>query len=257
MNKKILFLISAIIFIIILAYVARKPLSGVSTDFFSPVSGRLAAAAGKIKSELSFIVRISDLHRENEDLYKKLANLNVDRSKILELGYENELLKKELGFVSQDSQSQLIPARVIGRDPASFLDHIIIDKGEADGLEAGLPAICSGILIGQVKEVFEHTATITLVTSKDSLILAMLQDSREKGILRGGISGLTLENIAQDVNIAPGEYIVTSGLDGELPQGLLIGKAGMIQSSTSDLFKNVSVEMIFDLSKLELVFIKK
>ena len=83
----------------------------------------------------------------------------------------------------------------------------------------------------------------------------MLQTSRAKGILRGGISGLILENITQDVEYEPGEYVVSSGLDGEIKPGILIGKTGSLESSTSDLFKNISVEPLFDLSKLELVFI--
>jgi cell shape-determining protein MreC len=87
--------------------------------------------------------------------------------------------------------------------------------------------------------------------------MAMLQESRSKGILRGGISGLVLEDITREVNYEQGDYIVTSGLDGQLKEGILIGKAGGLQSSSSELFKNISVEPIADLSKLELVFILK
>ena len=49
--------------------------------------------------------------------------------------------------------------------------------------------------------------------------------------------------------------MVTSGLDGELPPGILIGKTGSLESSSSDLYKNISIESAADLSRLELVFI--
>ena len=151
----------------------------------------------------------------------------------------------------------VIPSRIIGREPTSFLDYVIVDKGKKDGVVEEAAVLSGGALVGQVKEVFENQSKVTLITSKDSIVLAMLQGSRSKGILRGGISGLVLEDITREAEYQPGDYIVTSGLDGQLKDGILIGKAGNLQSSSSELFKNISVEPVADLSKLELVFIAK
>jgi rod shape-determining protein MreC len=206
---------------------------------------------------LSFIVNISNLKRQNNDLSSKIISLEVDRSRIAELENENKLLKNELGFAEKNKDYNLMPATIVGREPTSFLDYVIVDKGEQDGTKKGMGVISGGVLVGQISEVYANQSKITLITSKDSLILAMLQNSRAKGILRGGIAGLSLEDIAQDVNFDPKEYVVTSGLDGQLKPGILIGTANGIQSSSSDLFKNISVEPITDLSNLELVFIIK
>ena len=209
------------------------------------------------KSSLSFFYQISDLRKQNAELSQKISEFEVRDSDIVELKHENELLKKELGFAADNKDKSLIPSKIISRDPSSFFDFVLIDKGEKDGIKNNMAVVSGGVLIGQVSDVYSAESKVTLVTSKDSIILAMLQNSRSKGVLKGGISGLVLENITQDVVSDRGENIVTSGLDGELKPGILIGKAGKVQSASSDVFKNISVEPIADLSKLELVFVLK
>lgn len=230
-----------------------------SQKFFLDISNSMAASLNnggqKIHHFFDFASNIANLRKQNEQLSSDLLKLNVDRSKINELEHENRLLKEELGFAEKNKDQKLLPVKIVGRDPASFLDHVIIDKGEKDGVVVGAGAVSGGGLIGQVSEVYPNQSRVTLITSKDSMILAMLQNSRSKGILKGGISGLILENIVQDTEYEVGEYIITSGLDGELPPGILIGKTGLLESSSSDLFKNIYIEPFCDLSKLEIVFI--
>jgi cell shape-determining protein MreC len=101
------------------------------------------------------------------------------------------------------------------------------------------------------------TSKILLITSKDSIIQAMLQNSRSKGVLRGGISGLYLDDITTDTTYKIGENVVTSGLGGDIMSGMLIGTAGKLESASSSIFKTISVEPLVDISSLELVFVKK
>ena len=221
------------------------------------VENGLYASGTKMKNIFSVFYEISHMRKENEDLSTKILSLEVDRSKISELEFENKTLKQELGYAEANKDHPLVPARIIGREPTNFLDYVMLDKGKKDGIEAEMAVISGGVLIGQVKDVYDNQSKVTLVTSKDSIILAMLQKSRSKGILRGGISGLLLEDITRDSGYEQGDYVVTSGLDGKLREGILIGKAVSIQSSSSELFKNISVEPLADLSKLELVFVMK
>lgn len=218
-------------------------------------SQSLSTSGSKIRNFFGSISNISSLKNQNSELANKISQLEVDRSKIAELEHENELLKQELGFAQKNQDLSLLPATIIGREPVTFLDYVIIDKGEKEGVKKGMGAIFGGALVGQVSEVYSNQSKIILITSKDSIIQSMLQNSRSKGLLRGGISGLVLENIVQDVNFEKGEYVLTSGLDGQLKPGILIGKTTSVESSTSDLFKNIDVEPIADLSRLELVFL--
>jgi rod shape-determining protein MreC len=209
----------------------------------------------KIGSFFSSISRISHLRKENAELSDKISSLEIDQSKITELEHENSLLKNELGYAETNQSESLLPARIVFRDPTSFFEYIKVDKGKNDGVKAGQAVISNGALVGQVSQVYDSESEVTLITSKDSLILAMLQDSRATGALRGGISGLVLEDVAQDVKYSQGEYVITSGLDETLKPGILIGRASGVHSSKSDLFQSITIEPIVDLSRLELVFI--
>lgn len=223
----------------------------------SPFSAELSNLGQRVKSKFAFIGNIGKLKKQNEDLSQKIVDLQIDRSQIEELKNENALLKKELGFVSADQSNTLVPAKIIQRDPATFLDNIVIDKGSDQGIGVGMAVVARGTLVGQVSEAHSSTAVVTLVTSKSSIVQAMLQNSRAKGILRGGISGLYLENIVRDTDFVPGENIVTSGLGGDIKQGILIGRAGKLESALSGIFKTIEVEPIVSISDLELVFVQK
>jgi cell shape-determining protein MreC len=83
------------------------------------------------------------------------------------------------------------------------------------------------------------------------------QDSRATGILRGGISGLSVTDLLIDATITTNESIVTSGLGGELPAGIPIGTIVEVQERKGDITKKASLRSPLDLSKLEMVFVRK
>ena len=259
MNKKSI--ISTVFVLGLVAAIFFSPARAALQGFFLTVFRRpgLALSEGGRKTGSFFggIWQISHLKEQNSVLSEKIVGLEVDKSKILELEHENALLKNELGYAEQNKNISLLPARIVFRDPTSFFEHIKVDKGKNDGVVVGQAVISGGALVGQVREVYDNEAGITLVTSKDSIILAMLQNSRASGVLRGGISGLVLEDVAQDVEFSKNEFVVTSGLDESLPAGILIGRASGVQTSGSDLFKNITIEPTVDLSKIELIFIVK
>lgn len=255
--RKIILLFAAIICLITLLNISswKKNVGGFVLNRTDKIEAGLSIAGKKTGSFFSFISEISKMKKQNAELSSKILSLEVDRSKISELEYENKMLKQELGYAQANKDHSLVPARIIGREPTNFLDHVMLDKGKNEGIASGMAVVSGGVLVGQVKDVYDDQSKVTLITSKDSVILAMLQKSRSKGILRGGISGLLLEDITRDSDFEKDEYVTTSGLDGQLEEGILIGRATTIQSSSGELFKSISVEPLADLSKLELVFI--
>jgi len=258
MSKKYIFIIFLFLSVVLVAFSpVRIKLSETIISATGKSSKKLSSSGSSFRSIVDSVSSIKTLRKQNEELTAKISSLEVDRSKIAELEHENSLLKQELGFSENNKDLSLLPATIIGREPTSFLDHVTIDKGGNEGIKKGMGAVFGGALVGQVSEVYNNQSKIVLITSKDSIIQAMLQNSRSKGLLRGGISGVVLENIVQDVNFETGEPVLTSGLDGQLKPGILIGKTTAIESSTSDLFKNINVEPIADLSRLELVFVIK
>jgi rod shape-determining protein MreC len=258
MSKRNLYII--IIFLVLMIALI-PPLRGASGRVFFGAFGWLANPLSKIasvpKKFFSGIREISQLRDENAELAKKLSQIKLDSSELLELRAENQILKNQLGFAQEHKEYTLIGAKIIGREPVSFMDNIIVDKGGDDGVSVGAVAISDGALAGKVTEVYSHQSRVTLITSGDSIIQVMLQGSRVMGVLKGGIAGLSLENIPQDVEVAEHENVVTSGLGGAIDQGILVGEVTGQNSSKAQIYKTLSVQPAVDFSKLELIFIIK
>jgi rod shape-determining protein MreC len=236
-----------------LKYKTKSAIYRLSTNLM----GSLSLVGEKFDKAFSFVFDIGKLKKNNEALSLRIMELQIDESRINELENENKLLKQELGFLDKNNQSALVPARIVDRDPITYLDYLIVDKGKNENILVNMAVVSNGILIGQISEVYDTTSKVNLITSRNSIVQAMLQDSRSKGVLKGGISGLYLDNIVSDTEYKEGEYVVTSGLGGDMKEGILIGRAGKIQSFSTGIYKSISVEPLVELSNLELVFIQK
>lgn len=250
-------ILASIIVLIAVVPFTRNYIKRGSSYIFSPLFSAISNSSYKTRGFFFGLSEISDLKKQNSDLSEKLVQSQIDKNELAELRLENETLKKQLGFIENHKDRELIPAKIIGRDPISYLDYIIIDKGSHNGITNGMAAITDGALVGKVTEVMDGSAKITLITSKESLVQVMLQDSRVQGILRGGLSGIILDNIPQDVEAPEGGMVITSGLGGDVEQGIMVGTISGTRSSKAEIFKTLSIQPIVDFTKLELVFVLK
>lgn len=252
-----LVIIAAVILLAVLVPYSRQVLSRGFSYIFSPVLRAVANYSIETRGFFYGVKEISDLKDRNRDLSDKLSKMQIDQTELSELRYENEILKKQLGFMETHKNRELIPAKIIGRDPIGFLDNILIDKGGRDGISVNMPVITDGALVGKITEVHDGSAKVTLITSKDSLVQGMVQSTRDQGILRGGLSGIVLDNIPQDSVVATDDMVITSGLGGDIEQGIMIGTISREASGSSEIFKTLEIQPIVDFSRLELVFILK
>lgn len=255
-SKLYIIIILVIIFLEIIPY-SRSAIKRGVIYIYKPFTVSVSAWALKSNGLISGISEISDLKRQNAELTAKLKELTVSSVELEELRHENDVLKKQLGFLEDYTEQELIPARIIGKEPFGALDKIIIDRGSYDGINSRSAVVSNGSLIGRVSEVYQNQSKITLITSKDSIIQVMLQKSRTLGILKGSLDGVKMEDIPQDTIIEEDEAIITSGLGGEISPGILIGWEGGNISSKSEIYKKINVNIAEDLNKLEYVFVIK
>lgn len=257
MKSRWYLLICFLLMVLVFIPVTRNFLSRTVLTVSKPATTWFSSLSFSSRGLFNGISEISSLRGQNADLADKLRQSQLDKSNYEELKAENEILKKQLGFKEQVQDRELVPAKIISREPTTFLDNIIIDKGSSDGIIPGLAVVSDGALVGRVGDVLPNQSKVILITSKDSVIQAMLQTNRDMGVLRGGLSGVTLENIPQDVSVVDKESVVTSGLGGGIEQGILIGEVTGQKSSKAEIFKILNVQPIVDFSKLEIVFVVK
>jgi rod shape-determining protein MreC len=167
----------------------------------------------------------------------------------------NERLRNLLQFREKNSPS-MIGAEVIGRDPSSWFRAVTIDKGERDGVEKGMAVISPTGVIGQILKAAPHYATVLLLTDYNSAIDSIVQRTRAKAIVEGkGENRCQLKYLRRAEEVAVGDVVVTSGLSGNFPKGLMVGEIKKVDKKGHGVFQYAELVPSVDLTQLEEVFV--
>lgn len=261
MQKKFSMILLVAVFAAMLVFANTKGyLSGVTKaayNFSSPVGVFFSERANGVSRFFSGILTLGKLQAENGLLHDQVNRLQAEVAQLSEAKKENESLKKDLGF-KKENNFTYEAAEVIAFDPALLRGTVLINKGAKSGLKVGMAAISEGFLAGRIIEVSDTTAKVQLVTDPLSAIPATLQSSNTSGIVRGEIGfGMVLEKVPQGDPAKEGDTVITSGLGGEIPRGLIMGKIEKIESEKNSLFITANVRPSAELRSLyRLIIIK-
>lgn len=195
------------------------------------------------------------LEEENRRLKKENARLVSEVIKYREGYLESSRLQKLLEL-SENIEYSSIAARVIAKDQASINKTILIDRGTAHGIRVGLPVVADQGVVGRTIETTWHASRVLLLIDENSNIDALIQGSRVQGILQGSSpGGCSLKYVPKTETINAGDVVLTSGLAGMFPKGLLLGVVQRADKTDSGLFQKIVVTPSVDLSRLEEVVI--
>ena len=119
-----------------------------------------------------------------------------------------------------------------------------------------MPVIAPPGLIGRLFDVSWHVSKVLLFIDENSNVGAILQRTRTQGIISGaGPRGLILKYISKTQDVKEGDVIVSSGMGGVFPKGLLIGQVSHVDRQDASLFLKINVTPFVDFSKLEEILI--
>ena len=120
-----------------------------------------------------------------------------------------------------------------------------------------MPVVTEGnTLVGTVTKVSDSYSWVTLVTDVDSGVSAIIQESRAQGVVSGSYNRqMAMNFVDQDSTVKQGDTVITSGLNGTYPPGLVIGRVTGVGGARQDIFHNVTVAPLASLSKLENVLV--
>lgn len=219
-------------------------------------SGLITKQTHGLRSVLDLVRHLRDLAADNDHLEADNIDLRAQLESLVQVEHENELLRAELDFVgSQRDAFTFLPATIISRSPSTYLQTVVVGRGRHDGVLLGSLATSNGFVIGRVIELTETTATIRLITASRSLLPITLTTSRATGLVKGGLTGLTAEDLPNDLEIVPGEGVVTSGLDQEIPAGLPVGTVDHVLTTKTDFIQRAAIHSPITMSKLETVIL--
>jgi len=256
----ILFVIAALIFIVLNEAGYLEPIEGVVLRLISPLQARLATFVETSGGLFRAARDLRDLRQRNEELEANYAQVLIENVALKEAAQENATLRRFFQFAQQHPGFQLVggevKARAIGRDPSNYLRYLTIDAGEAQGVEKGMPVIVPRGLVGRVQSVGRNWAKVLLITDPRSSVSALIQTSRATGQVQGLVSGdLAMRYISQEEVVNEGEIVLTSGLGGNFPKGLVIGQVIGVEQRDSGLFQQAIVRPTVDFDRLEMVLV--
>jgi rod shape-determining protein MreC len=206
----------------------------------------------------SFLHNYFDLvgvRQENLRLRQQLAQYESQHRHMIELEAENRHLA-DLLELREALGTRAVAADVIGSDATGLSRTLMLSEGTRQGLRPGMAVIAVDGVVGKVMVVSNDTARVLLISDHNSALDAFDQRTRARGIIAGVVEdGLTMKYVARTEEIRPGDTIVTSGMDGIFPRGLLVGTVARVSQERPGLFLNVEVRAAVNFRELEQVMI--
>ena len=218
---------------------------------FGPLLNVGGSLAQKVTHALEWMKGHGKLIRAKSELTQRVAYLAQEVTRLKEASIENERLRGLLKF-KRKTPYKVIPARVIARDSTNWYSTIVIDKGSNHNIYKDMPLIAPSGLVGRIIDVSSTLSRGMLIVDPNSRVGAMVQRSREDGVIEGSLRGLCrMKYVSIDADIREGDLVISSGMGGIFPKGLIIGRIKKIETEPKGLHLYAWIEPMVNFSKLE------
>lgn len=217
-------------------------------NFFAGIS---FGANGAFK----FLSEIKNLEKDKTALINENNSLKKENFELKEARHENELLRSLLSLPLIKNRV-IVDAAVIGKDPYSFSNFLLINRGKEAGIGSGMTVLDSnGFFIGRVGEVSSGAAKISTVLDTAASIGGIDQESRVQGLVKNDMaSGLIFDMVAQDGKIEAGDTIIVAPASGDdYPEP--VAKVVSAEKFPNKPFQKINLSLLADIKNIEKVFI--
>ncbi|MFQ5893509.1 MAG: rod shape-determining protein MreC, partial [Nitrospinota bacterium] len=156
----------------------------------------------------------------------------------------------------RNASEPLVLANVVGLDTTIWSNVVMVDRGEDDGVAKEMVVVSADGLVGHVIQTSPKVSKVLVVTDFRHAVDALIQRTRDRGVVVGWdrSSGL-MKYIPLEAEIEVGDRVVSSGMGGLYPKGLVIGTITRVTTSSGGLHQEAIVRPSTDLDRLEEVFI--
>ena len=175
---------------------------------------------------------------------------------LADLAVENARLRALLDVAERQPRRPLV-AELAAIDLDPFAHRIVVKRGSTDGVEVGMPVIDARGVLGQVEQVDRFTARIILLTDPDHALPVQVLPSGERTIAYGSgrVDRLRLNDLPMNTTVETGDLIVTSGLGGQFPSGLPVGRLVELERPGGEPFARAEVEPLSSMDRNRMVLI--
>jgi len=228
------------------------------------IVSKLLSETGRIGERISHLVSARE---ENRILKEKITSLLQEKEELRETISEIKRLKRILNY-QEEAPYEVVSARVVGWTPSLFSSALLVDKGTKQGFEKDTPVVAwqegrnsqeNGMaVVGRISDCGPDMSKVLLITDTNSELAAMVQRSREKGVIAGtGERALLLKYLSPTADLGIGDLIITSGMGRTFPAGLVIGSVEEVLTGVGGLERQARVVPRVNINQLEDVQIIK
>lgn len=229
--------------------------------------------AAFFNSANKYVGRVLEYQSSVSD-YFRLASINNT------LARENAVLREEVmrhqATAQIDSTEQLDTAIYVSTDTTHMLPYILhagrvinnsvrrtnnyltLSIGSADGVQPGMGVMSSKGVVGRIKTVSEHYATVTSLLHSQMLLSAKIKRDNTFGTIKwpgGDYRTAQLEYIPLHVNPVKGDTVMTSGFNTVFPDGMMVGTISSVARESDKSFYTIRVKLSVDFAQLSYVYV--
>ena len=196
---------------------------------------------------------IDALTAENRELREKVAEYD-------EMKLENEWYSQILSLHEENPDYTFADGKVISMDPSDPFCSFSVNAGSAAGVSVGDPVVTADGLVGIVEEVGLTYSKVCTVLHPELKAGASISRTDESGYTGGSLSlakegVLRINYLERSSSVVSGDFVVTSGLGGVFPSGLLIGRVTSVAPDSDGMTLYGVVEPFVDIQNLKRVMI--
>lgn len=240
-----------------------SPLANAAQVITSPFRTAFTAVADWFNDKQAYYADYKALEEENQELKDQIAKMERSVRQAEADSAENERLRELLNLRPQEEKWELESATILERSSSNWTRSFTLSKGTDCGISVYDAVITSeGFLVGTVSEVGTNWCTVLCITDTDTSLGALVFRTDEIGVAEGdfqlmGQSKLKLSYLSPDAQLLNGDLIVTSGLGGFLPSGLVIGSVEEVKLDDSGSTQYAVLQPSADFDALTEVFVIK
>ncbi len=251
------FLLTAIL-ILIISMAGRKEFTA-PHKFGLEVIGPFQTAISKVSNYVGGFwenyLALLNVSEENKQLRQELLQYKTANIEYREAVATNVRLQKLLEL-KESLPPPTLTAEIVGKDPSLWFRTLTINRGSSDGVQKGMPVVTVAGVVGQILTSSPNYSKVLLATDPNSAIDVITQKKRVQGIAKGlGRDAFGLHYVLKSAEIEKEDYVLTSGLGGVFPKGLMVGTVSEIKKSRRGMFQNIEIEPSVDFAQLEYLII--
>jgi rod shape-determining protein MreC len=183
------------------------------------------------------------------NLEGRLSQVSVDYAQLRSLEEENKALRQIKGIQDKTEFGGGITAKLIKLDQGYGLN-----VGGIDGVKSGMVVVDDeGVLVGLVETSTTRTSNLLMPEEEGVRLSVRVVGEKTTGVLVGDGRNAVFREVLQAEPLKVGDVLVTTGADGNYPEGLVVGQVVQLVGNASDVTKAAMVDFLYDPTSMVVV----